>query len=311
MAIPDYQTLMRPVLEAAVAAKTDISIVEIAEHIAKQFGLNEEELDITIPSGTQPLFYNRLHWAKTYLSKAGLLQSPKRGKFRATAEGEAFLSAHPGPISSSDLAKIPAFEAWRTIGKQQTEGGLQSAQAEASQVMHSPMTPDDLIDSGLKLINDQLTQEVLNELKGVHPKRFEAIVVDFLKAMGFGGGDHGVSVVTPYTNDGGVDGIIHEDALGLDSIYIQAKRYTDKQVGQPDVQQFVGSMDGFGAHKGVFVTTSTFSKQAHAYVEKTSKRVVLIDGERLASLFLQYGVGVRTKRTVEIKAIDPDYFLGD
>jgi len=315
MPIPTYQTLMRPVLEAAAARTEQVNILEIADEIAAQFDLTEAELAEKIPTGTQPLFYNRLHWAKTYLKKAGLIISEKRGRFAVSAIGKQLLATHSGPINNMTLDGFEEFRKWKSakaLVSEEEQNGL-PLNEEPKPLAASPdtLSPDDMIMQGVKQIEATLVAELLERLKTVHPKRFEAVVVELLKAMGFGGRPGSKSTVTSYSGDGGIDGIIGEDALGLDAIYIQAKRYTDSSVSQPAIQQFVGSMDGEGAHKGVFVTTSTFTKQAIGYVEKTSKRVVLIDGPRLADLCMRYGIGVRPKSAFEIRILDEEYFDGE
>lgn len=306
---------MRPVLEAAAARDYEVSILEIADEIAVAFNLTETELAEKISTGTQQLFYNRLHWAKTYLKKAGLIDSAKRGKFGVTEAGKALLATHSGQINNATLDAFPAFKAWKSAKAVVSDLGqsdlpLTGHAIENSQVT-ADLSPDDMITEGIKQIETTLVAALLDRLKSVHPKRFEAVVVELLKAMGFGGKPGSVSKVTSYSGDGGIDGIIGEDVLGLDAVYIQAKRYKDTCVGQPAIQQFVGSMDGEGAHKGVFVTTSTFTKQALSYVEKTSKRVVLIDGPRLADLCMRYGVGVREKSAFQIRIIDEEFFDGE
>ncbi|MCS6987675.1 MAG: restriction endonuclease [Sphingomonadaceae bacterium] len=303
MAVPDYQTLMRPLLEEAAAAPGDLSVIEVVPKIAERFALTQKDLAQTVPSGSQSLLYNRIAWAKTYLVKAGLLNIPSRGRFRITPAGRDFLQARQGPIKTAHLKAIPEFQEWKGAS------ASQSAADEGHAAESAALSPDDMISQGLARIEEGLVQEILDRLKGAHPKRFEAIVIDLLKSMGYGV-DEDSFLQTPYVGDDGIDGIIREDKLGLDLIYIQAKRYTEGSVGQPSVQQFVGSMEGHNASRGVFVTTATFSEKARNFVRTINKRVILIDGPRLARLCLDHGVGTRTTRTITLRAIDPEYFEG-
>jgi restriction system protein len=319
MPVPTYQEFMRPLLVAAAEAGSDISIHEIADSIAGQFGLSDADISEEIPSGGQTVFYNRLHWARTYLGKAGFLVSPKRGRFTITDKGRAALARHQGEITNDVLAESPEFREWRaksaSTKRNQTSkedpipASGESISNDTPEIKE--LSPDDLIDSGYAKIKYELESDILERLKKVHPKQFEHVVVELLQKMGFGGRVSGRARVTRYSGDEGIDGIIDEDALGLDAVYVQEKRYFDNTVGQPAVQQFVGSMDGRGAHKGVFVTTSTFSRSAHDYAVRTSKRIALIDGPRLATLCVEHGVGVRPRRTITLWKVDDSYFEGE
>jgi restriction system protein len=316
MPIPDYQMLMRPLLEAASKRNGDTSVLEIADEIASQFSMTPEELAQEIPSGSQKVFYNRLHWARTYLGKAGLLASPKRGRFEITSKGRSFLQSHTGPIDNAALAKFPEFQEWRTRStatkKQDPTLPGQYSAIPSADLFHNSMSPDDRIDSGFQQIEAELQAELLSRLETVHPKQFEILVVELLERMGFGGKAGEVARPTKYSGDGGIDGVLDEDALGLDAVYVQAKRYVGNSVGRQELQAFVGAMDGERAHKGVFVTTSSFSKQAIEYAQKTtSKRIALIDGNRLAQLCMRHGIGVRERRRLILWRLDDAYFEGD
>lgn len=315
MTIPHYQTLMRPLLEAAAKRQNDTSVLEVADEIAGQFAISEEDLTLEIPSGGQTIFYNRLHWARTYLGKAGLLHSPRRGRFQITEDGLALLANHRGPVSNDTLRDYEPFREWKSASRKSAADPTMAenyASPMSAEDAAAAMTPDDMISTGFTQIEAELTAEILNRLKTVHPRQFEQIVVDLLEKMGFGGKAGERAQPTRYSGDNGIDGILDEDALGLDAVYVQAKRWSDGTVGQREIQQFVGSMDGEGAHKGVFVTTSTYSKQAMDYAERrTTKRIKLIDGPKLAQLCMRYGVGVRERQRLVLWKLDETYFEDD
>lgn len=262
-----------------------------------------------MPSGRQTTLRSRVGWAKTYLVKAGLIEQPKRGICLITERGKAALvSGHT--IDNRYLAQFNEFVAF-TLASSESAGNTQQAMAIPTDTPtpEQASTPQEQIEQALSAINRSLADDLLAEILGLSPRFFEQLVVDLMVAMGYGGSQQDAARTTRYQSDGGIDGIIKEDRLGLDSIYLQAKRYTDKTVGRPEIQSFAGALDLHKARKGVFITTSSFSREAQEYVGLIEKRIVLIDGARLAALMIEYGVGVTTRQTLTIKTLDSDYFL--
>lgn len=304
MAIPDYQSLMLPVLTVAAAGETRVPAV--SEKIADQLGLSEVERDELLPSGTQRVLHNRIHWAKFYMTRAGLIDSPKRGVFVASLAGKALLSTSPAKIGIELLRTIPAFVNFEnSTPAAATKAEAPAAAAAAS----SSATPEEQIDAAHAELSSALRTDLLARILEQNPAFFERVIVDLLVGMGYGGTHENAAMRLGKTGDGWIDGIVDEDRLGLDRIYVQAKRYaTGSTVGRPEVQGFVGSLVGLGATKGVFVTTSGFSKQALDYAKALQQRVILIDGERLSELMVEFGVGVRASRTIVVKRLDEDFF---
>ncbi len=305
MSLPDYQTLMLPVLELAAIGEQSVPGMEAA--IAARFGLTDEDRQIMLPSGRQRLLHNRTHWAKFYLTKAGLLQSTRRGHVRITAEGQAVLDAGPAHIDRSFLMKVPRFARWYDRAAAAPERPESVAAPSASE-----STPEETIEAAYAAIMAELREELLGRILQNDPGFFEGLIVDLLVAMGYGGSHKNAAERLGKSGDGGVDGVINEDLLGLDRIYVQAKRYAVTSViGRPDVQAFTGSLVGFGASKGVFFTTSSFSSQAKEFAARVPQRIILIDGGRLSELMVAHGVGVRTSRILEFKRVDEDFFAED
>ena len=296
MSLPDYQTLMLPVLELAAIGEQSVPGMEAA--IAARFGLTDEDRQIMLPSGRQRVLHNRTHWAKFYLTKAGLLQSTRRGHVRITAEGQAVLDARPAHIDRLFLMKVPRFAQWYD--------GSAAAPERPAPVAATPApesTPEETIEAAYAAIMAELREELLGRILQNDPGFFEGLIVDLLVAMGYGGSHKNAAERLGKSGDGGVDGVINEDLLGLDRIYVQAKRYSVTSViGRPDVQAFTGSLVGFGASKGVFFTTSSFSSQAKEFAARVPQRIILIDGGRLSELMVEHGVGVRTKPHPGIQA---------
>lgn len=299
--IPDYQSLMLPVLE--VASKGETSVPLAADAIADRVGLSQSEREELLPSGKQRLLHNRVHWAKFYLSKAGFLESPRRGRFVISAAGRKLLSNPPERLDTKYLLSVPAFHDFYKNG--------QAAELEeaATPSDTSKSTPEEVIEAAYKTARAALQAELLDRILQNSPTFFEGLIVDLLVAMGYGGSHLNAATQLGRTGDGGVDGVINEDVLGLDRVYVQAKRYaTGSSVGRPEVQAFIGSLVGLGASKGVFVTTSTFSTQATEFVSRIPQRVILIDGKGLTELMIDHGVGVRSSRAIEFKRLDEDFF---
>lgn len=259
-----------------------------------------------LPSGRQRLLHNRIHWAKFYLSKAGLLAIPRRGVFVATEDGKRLLATVPIRIDIAVLERYPAFADFYRGGSNPSADNMQSA---TTSVVPSEATPEEQIDAAYGALHAAIKAEVLQRVLMQSPAFFERVIVDLLVGMGYGGSHERAALRLGKSGDNGVDGVIDEDRLGLDRIYIQAKRYAPHVcVGRPEIQGFVGSLVGLGATKGVFVTTSTFSSPAIEYVRHLPQRVILIDGERLAELLVEHDVGVRVSRTIALKRVDEDFF---
>ena len=305
MMIPDYQSLMLPVLRLAAVAESRVA--DVAERIADELQLTEAERDELLPSGRQRVLHNRIHWAKFYMSKAGLISSPARGRFVATDRGRALLATKPERIDVPLLMREPEFREFY-----RNEGGAikqDAAVAKSLDAASLHTTPEEQIDAAHASLTAALRDELLQRILANSPAFFEQLIVDLLVAMGYGGSHKDAAAQLGRSGDGGVDGIVNEDRLGLDRIYVQAKRYASgSPVSRPDVNGFVGSLVGLGATKGVFVTTSTFSQPARDYVKHLAQRVILIDGQELADLMIEHGVGIRGYRTVEFKRLDEDFF---
>lgn len=288
MSIPDYQSLMLPVLRIAMKGETSVPLAEA--EIAAMFALSPEEREQMLPSGKQRVLHNRIHWAKFYLTKAGYLESPKRGRFAITPAGSTLLANPPTKLDTQYLLSVPAFrEFYRADQAEETVGTTPQGAAPAA-------TPEEVIEAAFNATQAALRTELLERILQNGPGFFEGLIVDLLVAMGYGGSHRNAAAQLGRTGDGGVDGVINEDVLGLDRVYVQAKRYSPGiSVGRPDVQAFTGSLVGLGATKGVFVTTSTFSPQAVEFAARIPQRVILIDGKRLTELMIEHGVGVRSR----------------
>ena len=309
--LPSYEAMM-PVVLKVLADGTSRPLREVFELVCQQYAFTPEQLSERLPSGRQTKVRSRVGWAKTYLVKAGLIEQPKRGICLITERGMAALASGQA-VDNQYLSQFEEFAAFTSSESAEvddpvpTKGKPRLAITESNPVQ----TPQEQIEQALAAINRSLADDLLTELLGLSPRFFEQLVVDLMVAMGYGGSQQDAARTTRYSSDGGIDGIIKEDRLGLDSIYLQAKRYTDKTVGRPEIQSFAGALDLHKARKGVFITTSSFSREAQEYVGLIEKRIVLIDGARLAALMIEYGVGVTTRQTLTIKTLDSDYFLED
>lgn len=301
MPLPDYQALMLPVLEIAAKGETSVPLAEA--EIAQRFSLSDAEREEMLPSGKQRVLHNRTHWAKFYLSKAGLLESPRRGRFTISEAGRTLLKAPPKKLDTQFLLSIPKFKEF--YQSEDSEGAVSVAPQQPVQTA----TPEETVEAAYNTSLGALRAELLERILQNSPSFFESLIVDLLVAMGYGGSHRNAAAQLGRSSDGGVDGVINEDTLGLDRVYVQAKRYgAGTSVGRPDVQAFTGSLVGLGATKGVFVTTSTFSSQAIEFASRIPQRVVLIDGKRLTELMIEHSVGVRLSRTIEFKRLDEDFF---
>jgi restriction system protein len=314
MAVPDYQTLMLPVLR--IAAHGETRVPDVVEQIANEFKLTPQERDQLLPSGRQRLLHNRIHWAKFYMSKAGLITSPRRGRFVASESGRTLLASNPARIDVSRLLEYPSFQEFyrasqtTSTGAEDSKVGQPTPVVTATPTTHS--TPEEQIEAAHAAMQSALRADLLQRVLANTPSFFESVIVELLLAMGYGGSRRSAATQLGRTGDGGIDGVISEDRLGLDRVYVQAKRYSPgTTVGRPDVQGFVGSLVGLGATKGVFVTTSSFSAQAIEFAKHLSQRVILIDGQRLGDLMIEHNIGVRLSRSVDFKRLDEDFFSED
>lgn len=303
MPIPDYQSIFKPLLKLAGDEK-EHSVKEAHDKLAEEFGLTEDEINVLVPSGKVRLFYDRLAWAKTYLKKAGLLEDIRRGVFKITKRGLEVFKEDPPNLNAKYLKKFPEFLEFHS-GK--PISGVDTG-TEPPPEDDDGQTPEEQLDQSYQKIKSALASDLLDQVKSCAPQFFEQLVVDLMVAMGYGGSRVDAGKAVGRVKDGGIDGIIKEDKLGLDVVYLQAKRWKDS-VGRPTVQAFAGSLEGHRANKGVIITTSTFSKDAHEYVTNIGKKIVLIDGKRLSEFMIDYDLGVSKVISYEIKKIDGDYFI--
>ncbi len=296
MAIPDYQSLMLPLLKFA-GDKKEHSLREAIDFLADEFDLSDKERRALLPSGLQATFSNRVSWARTYIQQAGLLISEKRGYFQITECGLEELKEKPDGINVKYLEKFPEFQDFRKRSKRKdkvkTEATIE--------------TPEELIESASQQLRDNLIVNILENIKNMSPIFFERLVVDLLVKMGYGGTRKDAGESIGKSGDGGIDGVIKEDQLGLDIVYIQAKRW-EGSIGRPEIQKFAGALLGRKGKKGIFITTSSFSKEAEQYVDNLENKIVLIDGEKLAQYMIDFNVGVSPMSLYEIKKIDMDFF---
>jgi len=303
MAIPDYQTIMLPLLKIAEDGQ-EHSIREAIDGVSDFFKLSAQERKEVLPSGQQYIIDNRVGWARTYLKKAGLLESPRRSYFEITNLGRSVLKKNPSGINIKFLEQFPLFIEFRNTKKERGEHEEREVESSSSQ------TPQELLEYGYQKIRKDLAQELLSFVKQSSPRFFEKLVVELLLAMGYGGSRKDAGQAIGQSGDGGIDGIIKEDKLGLDVIYLQAKRW-EGVVGSKEIRNFVGSLVGQKANKGVFITTSGFTKDALEYVKTITHKVILIDGEMLTQLMTENDIGVSKVISYDVKKIDSDYFVED
>lgn len=302
--IPDFQSIMLPLLLLIQDGK-EHNFQEIIEQLAVHFNLTDTEKKELLKSGVQPVFDNRAGWAKTYLKKAGLLSSPRRGVITITPQGIDVLSKNPERIDNQFLKK---FDSFVDFIKPQKNDHFKDEE-EKSPSIDENATPEELLDKAYQSLQQALAFDLLNKVIEMPPSFFERLVVDLLVKMGYGGSIIEAGRAIGRSGDEGIDGTIKEDKLGLDIIYIQAKRWKQGNlVGRPELQKFVGALAGQGAKKGIFITTSSFTKEALEYIPKNETKIVLVDGLQLAQLMIAFNVGCTTQRTYEIKKIDYDYF---
>jgi restriction system protein len=300
MAIPTYEDIMLPILRI-LSNGEEKRARDVAEILGDEFGLSKEERERLLPSGQQTFISNRVGWARTHLSKAGLLENTSRGVYRITLLGSETLKQNPTRIDNSFLRQFPEFVKWFDVKREKTADVVTETNLETEK------TPEEALEAAYQTIRINLATEILETVKSCSPNFFERLVVELLVAMGYGGTLQDAGKAVGKSGDGGIDGIIKEDRLGLDVIYLQAKRW-EGNVSRPEIQKFAGALLGNQARKGVFITTSNFTKEAREYVKTITSNIILIDGEELAELMIDYNVGVSVATTYEIKKIDSDYF---
>ncbi|WP_439182531.1 restriction endonuclease [Carboxylicivirga taeanensis] len=300
MPVPDYQSIMLPLLRCVADEKT-YKFRQLIEKLSIELKLSNADRRQLLPSGKQPLFDNRVGWANTYLKKAGLLQSEKRGFVQITNLGMEVLNANPSKIDAAFLRQYDSFNEFvGTNVKNNGESNVKSVESDSQ-------TPKENFEEAYQQINRMLIRQLADQLIKVDPYKFEELVLDLLQAIGYGGNRAEAAQVTKKSTDGGIDGIINEDRLGLDKIYIQAKRYANT-VPIKEVRDFAGAMLAHNARKGVFITTSDFPPSAKEFADKIDRTLILIDGKRLAELMIEYNIGISPKETFVYKEIDSDYF---
>ncbi len=301
MTVPDFQSIMLPLLQLYSDGK-ERSNQETVDTLAKTFDLSEEDLKQLLPSGKQTTLYNRVGWARTYLTKSGLLEMSRRSYYKITERGQDVLKNNPTRINMKFLEQFPEYVTFKKTKRKTTQEPTTDEKE-----IDEQRTPEEVLEDAYQEIRDSLAQDLLANVMQCSPSFFERLVVELLVKMGYGGSRKDAARAVGQTGDEGIDGIIDEDRLGLDTIYIQAKRW-ENSVGRPEIQKFVGALMGKRARKGIFITTSRFSSEATAYVSNIDFKVVLIDGQRLAEFMIDYDVGVAGSTVYQLKKLDSDYF---
>jgi restriction system protein len=301
MAVPDFQTMMLPFLRLT-QDQQEHSLREIANSLVKHYNLTLEDTEERVPSGVQTKLDNRVSWISTYFKKTGVVEYTKRGHFKITNRGLDLLNQNLTKIDLKVLQQFPEFAEFRSPKNKKVKNHPVQILTEESE------TPEESLETAYRTILNALAIEILDKVKSCSPSFFERLVVELLVAMGYGGTLQDAGKAVGKSGDGGIDGIIKEDRLGLDVIYLQAKRW-EGNVSRPEIQKFAGALLGNQARKGVFITTSDFTKEANDYVKSISSNIILINGEELAELMIDYNVGVSVATTYKIKKIDSDYFL--
>lgn len=295
VSIPDYQSMMLPLL-SLLEDKKEHSLREVIDTLADKFRLTDEERRQLLPSGQQDTLSNRVGWARTYMKKAGLIESTRRGFFRISDRGLHVLRQNPSRIDNKLLEQFEEFKQFKAV-----------KHVKPTKRIEEELTPREALDNAYQSIRNELASDLLQQLRTVSPSMFENIVVDLITKMGYGGNRKDAVAAIGGAGDEGVDGIIKEDRLGLDVVYIQAKRW-ENTVGRPEIQKFVGALQGKRARKGIFITTSNFSKDAQEYSSNIESKIILIDGETLVQFMIDHNIGVTTYSTYDIKKMDIDYF---
>ena len=298
--VPTFEAFLYPFL--SFLKEGSVTTKEMTEKMIEHFHLSKDDCALTTRSGKVTQLADRIGWARQYFRRAKFIEIPNKGVYKITDRGKAFLESH-STLTISDLRQYPEFADF--ANRTSSASPLQNMNVDSTQTVD--ITPTEALEEAYINIYESLAEDLLSMVIQQTPAFFEKLVVDLLVAMGYGGAGKDSAIVTPYSRDDGIDGIIKEDKLGLDNIYVQAKRWTN-QVTKPQIQQFSGALDEQKASKGVFITTSTFSKEARNFVAKSSKKIVLIDGQQLADYMIEFNVGVSIKKTYIIKRIDTDYF---
>lgn len=306
MTIPTFEQIM-PVILNMAAESDQIAIRHCMDNVADHFNLSEEEREQTLPSGKQKVLYNRTYWASFDLLKAGLLEKRQRGIYAITERGRDVYSTDIDKLSRQYLSRYPEYAEYLSPNKKDD-----ASEPEIISIESSTLTPQERIEKAYRELHQILKAELMERILSCSPEFFEKLIIDLMIGMGYGGSLKEAAEHVGKSNDGGIDGVINEDRLGLDRIYLQAKRYASQNtVGRPELQGFAGSLLGRGANKGVFVTTSSFTKGAMDYVENLPQRIVLVDGDELTTLMIKYGVGVRMEQRFELMKADEDYYIED
>ncbi len=301
--IPKYEEIMLPFLKYLADGK-EHGLGETHDALAEQFKLTDDELRVLLPSARQPVFRNRVGWAKTYLKKAGLLTSPKRALFRISDKGLSLLKENPNEITSKFLTRYDDFVEFQSIKRNKKDNG---SLLPPSIIDNTDQTPEESLEYAYQKLHSELSKELLDIIKSCSPDFFERLIIDLLITMGYGGSRKEAGQAMGKSGDGGIDGIINEDKLGLDIIYLQAKRW-ENSVPVKEIRDFTGALASKKARKGIFITTSSFPKSVYEFVRQVEYKIILIDGERLANLMIEHNVGLSTVNTYHVKTIDSDYF---
>lgn len=301
--IPKYEEIMLPFLKYLADGK-EHGLSETHDALAEQFKLTDDELRELLPSGRQPVFRNRVGWAMTYLKKAGLLTSPRRAHFKISDNGILLLKEQPTAITSKFLTRYDGFVEFQSIKKDKKDNGHLS---QTQSVNNADQTPEESLEYAYQKLHSELSKELLDIVKSCSPEFFERLVIDLLITMGYGGSRKEAGQAMGKSGDGGIDGIINEDKLGLDVIYLQAKRW-DNVVPVKEIRDFTGALASKKAKKGIFITTSSFPKSVYEFVGQVEYKIILIDGERIANLMIDHSIGLSTVNTYHVKIIDSDYF---
>ncbi|OXB04389.1 restriction endonuclease [Flavobacterium pectinovorum] len=306
MSVPDFQTIMLPFLQNLNDGNKQ-SMNQVMENLASYFKLTPEDLALQVPSGKMGLFRNRVGWSRSYLKNAGLVHYPERGVYQITPVGLDFLKTNPKKLRMQELLQFPMYNEWRSTFNSNT--GSQGLESESTKIEEEELTPQERLTKTIDAINQQLASDILDALKGNTFQYFEKFVVQLLQSMGYGGFRKDSGMVTGASGDNGIDGVILQDVLGLESVGIQAKRYTGNNAGSGDIRNFIGSLAIKGFSKGVFLTTSSFSPDAiKTASESKQHKIILIDGKKLANLAIEFNVGVQIDETIQLKRIDMDFF---
>lgn len=309
MAIPTYEEIMLPLLKLVSSGKT-YKTKDYVKELEDIMQLTEEERSKMRKDNKFTVFYDRATWAKTYLKKADLLESPNRGEVKISQRGLEVIKSNITILNNKFLEQYEEFRSFKYSGKDKDDKKSEEGIISNPEIRDSNKTPIESIDENFEIINRTLQDDILERLKNIDFFKFEEIVLDLLIKMGYGGSRVEAKKATKKTGDEGIDGIINEDRLGLDRIYIQAKRWKDTVVGRPEIQKFIGALVGQGAKKGIFITTSTFSKEAISFLDKSNDmKIILVDGQQLAEYMIDFNVGVSVETVYEIKKIDSDYFI--